>query len=154
MPSVENDQLKAIGGGIAAVRRMRGLRQEDLAAAAGLTRSSIANIESGRQDTTVTTLLAIAAVLGVGPDFLLGDGGDVKGAAVAAQLYVGAALDQAEAHIRREVDVAFAAARAAYLKDLEGEEPFRHLARLAERLRGGEQLPDIASNPNPATKEI
>lgn len=135
MPSVENDQLKVIGGGIAAVRRMRGLRQEDLAEAVGVTRSSIANIEAGRQDTTVTTLLAIASTLGVGPDFLLGEGEHVKAAAVAAQLYVGAALDQAEQQVRREVDRAFAAARATYLKDLEGEQPFQHLINLAEKLR-------------------
>lgn len=75
----------------------------------------------------------------------------VKGAAIAAQLYVAAALDQAEQHIRREMDLAFANARATYLKDLGGDEPFGHLVRLAERLRGGEQLADIASNPNPAT---
>ncbi len=147
MPSIENDQLRAIGGGIAAVRRMRGMTQQQLADAIGLTRTSVANIEAGRQDTGISTLLAIASALGIGADLLLGEGATAKGAAVAAQLYVGAALDEAEQHIRREVDVAFANARATYLKDLEGEEPFGHLARLAQRLRGGEQPADIASSP-------
>lgn len=56
----------AVGFRITRIRKARGLRQDDLAAAVGLTRSSIANTESGRQRIPLHTLLAVAQCLGVG----------------------------------------------------------------------------------------
>lgn len=55
----------AVGFRITRVRKARGLRQDDLAQAVGLTRSSIANTETGRQRVPLHTLLAIAQALGV-----------------------------------------------------------------------------------------
>jgi len=56
--------LTEMGARIALLRYESGMRQEDLAAAVGRARSSIANIEAGRQDTTITVLAAIAHTLG------------------------------------------------------------------------------------------
>lgn len=54
----------ATGLRIARARKTAGLRQDDLATATGLSRSSIANIESGRQELSLTNLRAIADALG------------------------------------------------------------------------------------------
>jgi transcriptional regulator with XRE-family HTH domain len=60
------DELYAtVGFRINRLRKARGLRQDDLAAAVGMTRSSIANTESGRQRLPLHTLLAVAQALGV-----------------------------------------------------------------------------------------
>jgi transcriptional regulator with XRE-family HTH domain len=61
-----------LGSLIQRLRKARGMRQQDLAAASGLTRSSVANIESGRQDLTVASLIAFAKALGVTLDVLTG----------------------------------------------------------------------------------
>lgn len=62
----EADELyAAVGFRITRLRKARGLRQDDLAVAIGLTRPSIANTESGRQRVPLHTLLAIAQALGV-----------------------------------------------------------------------------------------
>ena len=63
--------LIEIGRCIAASRAAAGLSQRDVAARCGLTRSSIANIESGRQDTTVTRLILIAQAINVSPAYIL-----------------------------------------------------------------------------------
>jgi len=60
------DELYAtVGWRITRLRRARGLRQDDLATAVGLTRSSIANTETGRQRLPLHALLAVAQALGV-----------------------------------------------------------------------------------------
>lgn len=65
--------LAAFGQRVRALREAVGLRQADLAAKVGLARASIANIEAGRQDTTVTVLLALADTLGTTGGALLGE---------------------------------------------------------------------------------
>lgn len=55
----------AVGFRITRIRKARGLTQDDLAAAVTLTRSSIANTETGRQRIQLHTLLTIAQALGV-----------------------------------------------------------------------------------------
>ena len=60
-----------IGGRILATRKRANLRQEKLAEAVQLSRTSITNIERGRQKIQVDTLYAIAEVLGVRPHALL-----------------------------------------------------------------------------------
>jgi transcriptional regulator with XRE-family HTH domain len=57
---------KELGKKIAAARRIRaGLTQARLAAAVGLSRASIVNIEAGRQPVAVHHLVMIAAQLGL-----------------------------------------------------------------------------------------
>jgi transcriptional regulator with XRE-family HTH domain len=60
-----------IGREIAQHRALGGLSQADLARSVKLTRSSISNIEKGRQKMLVHTLLDIAASLHVVPSLLL-----------------------------------------------------------------------------------
>lgn len=61
----------SIGLSILTVRRAKGLTQEQLANAAGVSRPQIANIESGRSDMPTETLLRFAKALGVRPAELL-----------------------------------------------------------------------------------
>lgn len=68
-----SDALAVFGQRVRTLRQATGIQQQDLAVAAGLTRASIANIEAGRQNTTVTALLAIAAALGTTVGALLGE---------------------------------------------------------------------------------
>lgn len=66
------DQLYIeIGLKIRAARLDRSWKQEDLAEAVGLTRSSVANIEAGRQKMLVHSLVRIAESLDVAVDTLL-----------------------------------------------------------------------------------
>jgi DNA-binding XRE family transcriptional regulator len=55
---------KALGRQVRALRRMRGVSQAELATAVGLNRTSITNIEAGRQQITVEKYYQIAAALG------------------------------------------------------------------------------------------
>jgi transcriptional regulator with XRE-family HTH domain len=66
------DLYTLIGRNVVAAREQHGTIQADLAAAVGLTRSSITNIEAGRQRTSVHVLIAIAQALGVELTDLLG----------------------------------------------------------------------------------
>ncbi len=50
---------------LVAMRKMRGLTQEMLAAEAGLDRVAIANIETGRRNPTVLTLFKLADAMDV-----------------------------------------------------------------------------------------
>lgn len=59
-----NVRLVKIGHRIAELRHAAGIRQEDLAEKIGLSRSSVANIEIGRQELSITHLQNIADVLG------------------------------------------------------------------------------------------
>lgn len=69
---MDNRPLYAmIGKRIREEREVRGVTQKDLAARVRLTRTSITNIESGKQKILVHTLLDIAQVLGVEPATLL-----------------------------------------------------------------------------------
>jgi len=60
-----NELNATIGFRITRVRRARGLRQEDIARAVGMSRSAIANAETGRQRLPVHALLAVAQALGL-----------------------------------------------------------------------------------------
>ena len=57
---------------LAALRRARTLTQETLARDAGLPRSTIANLESGEGNPSLTVLVKVASALGVPIDELLG----------------------------------------------------------------------------------
>lgn len=60
-----------LGKSVRARRERIGLTQEELAARVGLLRTSISNIEHGRQKIQVHTLCALAEALGVTPIALL-----------------------------------------------------------------------------------
>jgi transcriptional regulator with XRE-family HTH domain len=63
-----------IGSRVRRVRKRQGLSQVDLAHAVNLTRSSIANLEAGRQRPPVHVALLIAQALDVPVDVLLPSG--------------------------------------------------------------------------------
>jgi len=58
------DKNNGLGKTIKALRKMRGMTQAELATAAGLERTSITNIETGKQTLSVQTINAIATALG------------------------------------------------------------------------------------------
>ena len=60
-----------IGENVLRARKARGMKQEDLATAVGFLRTSVANIEAGKQRVPLHTLEKIAAALDVSPGELL-----------------------------------------------------------------------------------
>jgi transcriptional regulator with XRE-family HTH domain len=68
-----SDDYARIGRAISAGRRAAGLTQQQLADVAGLTRSSIANCEAGRQRIPSAKLAIIATMLGTTTSQLLGE---------------------------------------------------------------------------------
>ena len=56
---------KYIGSRIKAERERQSLRQEELATSIGMERTSITNIEAGRQKAPLETLMKIAEYLGI-----------------------------------------------------------------------------------------
>ena len=75
-------QLEAIGARIAAARRARGWTQGGLAERVGVSRSAVAQWETGRAGQVTANLARIAAVLDVGVEHLMN--GEDKRAPVAA----------------------------------------------------------------------
>jgi transcriptional regulator with XRE-family HTH domain len=70
-PSKHDELYRRAGELIREARRNRRLTQSDLGTAVGLTRTSIVNIERGRQKLLLHTLFEFADVLGVEPEALL-----------------------------------------------------------------------------------
>lgn len=68
----------AFGTRLRAVRNDRGLKQDDVAKAAGLSRTSVVNIEAGRQGVALGTLFRLAEALGVAPAELLPEVADAN----------------------------------------------------------------------------
>lgn len=69
------DLYRTFGQRVTSARRGAGFTQAQLAAAVGLTRTSVANIEAGRQHPPLHVLLLIAGHLGIGlADLLAVDG--------------------------------------------------------------------------------
>lgn len=60
-----NEFYAAVGSRIQGYRKQRGLTQTDLAEAVGLKRSSLCNVEAGRQHPLLHTFVMLAQVLGV-----------------------------------------------------------------------------------------
>jgi transcriptional regulator with XRE-family HTH domain len=67
-----------IGRLIQQTRRAKGVTQARLASAVGLSRTSVTNIERGRQKILVHTLYAIAETLGVDIHQLVAPGGKMR----------------------------------------------------------------------------
>jgi transcriptional regulator with XRE-family HTH domain len=65
------DANRVAGGRIRALRQTRGMSQQALAERAGCLRTSVTNIEAGRQAVVTDTFVAIAESLGVSPASLL-----------------------------------------------------------------------------------
>lgn len=59
------EELKTIGKNIVALRKERGLTQEDLCGLAEIDRSYLSEIENGKMNITIRALVAIADALGV-----------------------------------------------------------------------------------------
>ena len=66
-----NAFYREFGGLVRASRKAAGLSQTDLAAEIGLTRSSVSNVEKGKQKVVLHTFAAILDVLGKRPSELL-----------------------------------------------------------------------------------
>lgn len=67
----DSNLYKIIGELVRYTRKRAGLTQDELANRAGLTRTSITNLEAGNQQIRVHTLLNLAKALGVSPQELL-----------------------------------------------------------------------------------
>jgi transcriptional regulator with XRE-family HTH domain len=65
------DFAEQLGERIRAIRISRGMRQEDLAAKAGISRTHLSRIEKGRFDMQLVTLGLVCKGLGVQPDELM-----------------------------------------------------------------------------------
>jgi transcriptional regulator with XRE-family HTH domain len=74
MNSPRDSFYSEVGARIGELRRKSAMKQETLAGALGLTRTSVANIEKGRQRLLLHTFVKIAAELNVEPKALLPTG--------------------------------------------------------------------------------
>lgn len=131
--------LNDVGNRIRRIRESQAMTQHDLAKKVGLVRSSIANIESGRQNVGLEQLDVIARQLGVTPAELLpievngiSDETFIGGAAVATKLYVTAAVDRAEQQIKEKLAAVFGEVRSAYIPDTKSGNPFALLLKAEE----------------------
>jgi transcriptional regulator with XRE-family HTH domain len=70
-----DEALKTLGRRIADLRREKGLTQEALAEAMGVSRNHVADIELGARNTGVWSLLLICRALNVAPAALFADFG-------------------------------------------------------------------------------
>jgi len=68
-----DEALKTLGQRIAELRREKGLTQEALAEAMGVSRNHVADIELGARNTGVWSLLLICKALAVAPGALFED---------------------------------------------------------------------------------
>jgi transcriptional regulator with XRE-family HTH domain len=71
-----DERLAAIGRRLKAAREAAGLSQQEVATRAELHRVTVAKIEAGKIDITLTTLFALAEAVGVPYEQLTDDGSD------------------------------------------------------------------------------
>jgi len=62
--ALEEKTLQVFGENLRLVRKEKGITQEELATLIGLTRTSVTNMESGKQDTPISTMVKITRALG------------------------------------------------------------------------------------------
>jgi transcriptional regulator with XRE-family HTH domain len=62
---------RAVGARVEQIRKMLGKTQDDIAKTIGLTRASVANIETGRQRLLLHTVEDLAQALGTTPKHLM-----------------------------------------------------------------------------------
>lgn len=89
-----------VGRRIRRLRERRGTTQTELASRANLTRTSLSNIEAGRQRISVRALLEMAAALNVSPAELLPDLRQTRSTNIQVLVDRGANRDEAEALLR------------------------------------------------------
>ena len=89
-----------IGSKVRQARSQRGATQGELASRVNLTRTSISNIEAGRQRVTIYALLRMAEALDVAPATLLPDLRSLPSADVDLLIKRGARPEEAEALAR------------------------------------------------------
>ena len=65
--------LSRFGNSVRELREKRGLSQEKLAFEIGMDLTSVNEVENGRRNTTLRTIVKLAKVLGVKPSDLLSD---------------------------------------------------------------------------------
>jgi transcriptional regulator with XRE-family HTH domain len=65
MAGAHVELLRTVGKRVRAAREAAGLSQEQVAKRVGLARSSVANLEAGRQDMNITRITGILAALGM-----------------------------------------------------------------------------------------
>ena len=97
MSDVTADAIyRHIGEKMRQARELHGTTQDALASRANLTRTSVSNIEAGRQRVTIHALLAMAAALEVAPETLLPDFGATPATDVDVLIDRGARPEEAE----------------------------------------------------------
>jgi transcriptional regulator with XRE-family HTH domain len=82
---INDPALTLIGELIRVYRRAANMTQDRLADLTDYTRTSITNIEAGRQDLTMTKAIAITKALGIPPGDLLGSGDAARAMRVLAE---------------------------------------------------------------------
>lgn len=71
-PVSERERRRQVGARIKELRQHIGLTQADVAETLGIAKQSVTNYESGKTDPSIRNLIALATVLGVTTDYLLG----------------------------------------------------------------------------------
>jgi transcriptional regulator with XRE-family HTH domain len=78
-PDVTTLRVTRFGPRVAAMREARGQRVADLAAAAGIGRTTLAEIENGTSEPSIRSVLRVCGALGVGLDAIFAAGPDTPG---------------------------------------------------------------------------
>jgi transcriptional regulator with XRE-family HTH domain len=63
---------------LTALRNIKGVRQEEVADAARVSRAQIANLERGRGEPSISSLMLLASYFDVTTDYLLGRAAEVR----------------------------------------------------------------------------
>ena len=71
-PVAEQERRRQVGARIKEIRQHIGLTQAEVAEKLGIAKQSVTNYESGKTDPSIRNLIALATVLGVSTDYLLG----------------------------------------------------------------------------------
>ncbi len=71
-PVAEQERRRQVGARIREIRQHIGLTQAEVAGKLGIAKQSVTNYESGKTDPSIRNLIALASVLGVTTDYLLG----------------------------------------------------------------------------------
>ena len=71
-PVAEQERRRQVGARIKEIRQHIGLTQAEVAQKLGIAKQSVTNYESGKSEPTIRNLIALATVLNVSTDYLLG----------------------------------------------------------------------------------
>lgn len=76
-PAGRGERLRAFGAVVRTLRTVQGLSQAEVGARIGADQNGISQIERGRRDVKLVTIVALASALGVRPSDLLRDKDDL-----------------------------------------------------------------------------